>query len=300
MDEYNSGMDPEVKRYFLKIVNSFSIAMLWLLIFMTAGLYFRLGLINDQIEWYNITYYIFVFASLVWLLFYYKRVWSNKNHTLHNMPSERVMQLAHKLWNYHHMHHKLEQADCILVLGSHDLRVAYRGAELYLRGFAPLLVFSGGLGNLTLGMWKEPEADQLARIAISLGVPKEAILIENKSTNTGENILFTQELFKKHGIDPQRFILVQKPYMERRSFATFKKHWPEKELMVTSAQVSLENYPNDEIRLEQVINLMVGDLQRIKEYPKKGFQIYQPIPDDVWAAYNELVQLGYNNHLIKA
>ena len=300
MDEYNSGMDPELKRYFKKIVNSFSVLLIWLLVIMTTGLYFRLGVFTNKVQWYNIIYYIFALASFGWLLFYNNRIWSNKNHIMQDMPSEKVMKLAHKLWDYHHMHHTLQKSDCILVLGSHDLRVAERGAELYLKGYAPLLVFSGGLGNLTLGKWSEPEADQLARIAVSMGVPPKAILVENKSTNTGENILFTQQLFKKHGIDPQSFIVVQKPYMERRSFATFKKHWPDKEVMVTSAQVSMENYPNHEIPMDQVINLMVGDLQRIKEYPEKGFQIYQPIPEDVWNAYNELIQLGYNNHLIKA
>jgi uncharacterized SAM-binding protein YcdF (DUF218 family) len=222
-----------------------------------------------------------------------------KNFRINKMVSERAMELARKLWDYHHMNHTLVKSDCILVLGSHDLRVANRGAELYLQGYAPLLVFSGGLGNLTLDMWTEPEADQLARIAIAMGVPETAILIENKSTNTGENILFTQQLFKKHGIDPQRFIVVQKPYMERRSYATFKKHWPDKDLKVTSIQLSLEDYPNEEIPLEQVINLMVGDLQRIKIYPEKGFQIYQPIPDDVWEAYEELIRMGFINHLIK-
>ena len=47
-----------------------------------------------------------------------------------------------------------------------------------------------------------------------------------------------------------------------------------------------------------MISIMVGDLQRIKIYPEKGFQIHQEIPDDVWAAYEELVQAGYNQRLI--
>lgn len=44
---------------------------------------------------------------------------------------------------------------------------------------------------------------------------------------------------------------------------------------------------------------MVGDLQRIKEYPIKGFQIQQEIPSNVWDAYEKLVSLGYTSHLIK-
>ena len=212
--------------------------------------------------------------------------------------NKQMLRLAQKLWNYHHVNQSLEKSDCILVLGSHDLRVAERGAELYLKKWAPVIIFSGGLGNLTKGIWGEAEADKFAAVAQKMGVPKEVILIENKSTNTGENILFAQQLLKEKGLDPQSFIVVQKPYMERRSYATFKKYWPNKKLVVTSPQISFEQYPNDEIPLEKVINIMVGDLQRIKIYPEEGFQIFQEIPMDVWEAYEQLVELGYNKHLV--
>jgi len=213
--------------------------------------------------------------------------------------TEETQELAKILWNYHLLNHQMVKSDCILTLGSHDLRVANRAAELYLQGLAPLLIMSGGLGNVTKGVWTVPEADQFAQIAINMGVPEKDILIENKSTNTGENIQFTGELLKANQLDPQSFIVVQKPYMERRSFATFKKHWPDKELVVTSPQLSFDEYPNEEISKERVINIMVGDLQRIRYYPAKGFQIEQHIPDEVWKAWERLVELGYDKHLIK-
>jgi uncharacterized SAM-binding protein YcdF (DUF218 family) len=143
---------------------------------------------------------------------------------------------------------------------------------------------SGGLGNLTQNIWTEPEAEKFAAVAVLRGVPEDVLLIENRSTNTGENILFTQQLLKEKGLVLNDFILVQKPYMERRSYATFKKHWPEKNLLVTSPQISFEDYPTDIITIEKVINIMTGDLQRIKIYPAKGFQIYQPIPTNIWDA----------------
>src|SRR5205085_9662396 len=99
-----------------------------------------------------------------------------------------------------------------------------------------------------------------ARIAVERGVPKEAILVENRSTNTGENIQLVRQLLKERNLDPQTFIIVQKPYMERRSLATFEKNWPGKLFVVTSPQIPFEEYPNDEIPLEKVINIMVGDL----------------------------------------
>jgi uncharacterized SAM-binding protein YcdF (DUF218 family) len=215
------------------------------------------------------------------------------------MITSKALTLAKKLWDYHHMQHTLENADCILVLGSHDTRVADRGAEIYLQGLAPIIIFSGGLGNVTKGIWTETEADKFATIALDKGVPPEAIFIENKSTNTGENILFTQQLLKDKHLDLHKFIVVQKPYMERRSYATFKKHWPDKNLLVTSPQIAFEDYPNEEIPVERVINIMVGDLQRIRVYPEKGFQIPMDIPDEVWNAFEELVSMGFDKHLVK-
>jgi uncharacterized SAM-binding protein YcdF (DUF218 family) len=213
--------------------------------------------------------------------------------------SPEILEAAQILWDYHHMNHVPVPCDCILVLGSHDLRVAGRGASLYLDGFAPFLVFSGGLGNFTKETWTSAEADLFAEVAISMGVPASAIIRENKSTNTGENIQFTRKLLGEQGLDPQKFLLVQKPYMERRSFATFMKNWPGKELLVTSPQISFQDYPTNEIPVDKVINIMVGDLQRIKVYPELGFQIYQPIPAAVWASWEFLVDSGYNKHLMK-
>ena len=215
------------------------------------------------------------------------------------MINEETLRLAKKLWDYHHVNHTVEKAEFILVLGSHDLRVADRATELYFEGWAPRIIFSGGLGNFTKEMWTETEADKFAAIAIKMGVPKESILVENKSTNTGENILFTQQLLAQQNLEPQSFIVVQKPYMERRSYATFKKHWPDKKLIVTSPQISFEDYPTKEIPLERVINIMVGDLQRIIIYPAKGFQIYQEVPPDVRDAYEQLIALGFNKHMMR-
>lgn len=216
--------------------------------------------------------------------------------------NSRTRTLAEKIWQYHQMKHQLQKADVILVLCSHDKKVAETGAQLFLEGWAPLLIFAGGLGSVTRGMWTEPEADQFAETAIGMGVPVDRILIENRSTNTGENILFTKQLLAQKRIDPQQFILVQKPYMERRSFATFRKVWPEKEVLVTSPRVSFDEYlggyTNEALSKDDVISIMVGDLQRIKLYAERGFQIHQQVPPDVWSAYEELVKAGYDQRLV--
>ena len=217
---------------------------------------------------------------------------------------DRIRELADKLWRYHQLNHALAKADAILVLCSHDKAVAERGAQLFLDGWAPLLAFSGGQGSITKHLWHEPEADLFARIAVAAGVPSDKILIENKSTNTGENVLFTKRLLAERNVDPQSFIVVQKPYMERRSYATFRRLWPEKKLIVTSPQVGfdeyLSRYSNEALSAADVVSIMVGDLQRLRLYPEKGFQIEQEIPDDVWDAFERLVKAGFDKHLISA
>lgn len=215
----------------------------------------------------------------------------------------RIRPWVEKVWDYHHLDHELQPSDAILVLCSHDTVVAERGAQLFLEGWAPRLIFSGGLGTITSRFWTEPEAERFAAIAVERGVPRDRILTETRSTNTGENVLFTRRLLEDKGLDLQRFIVVQKPYMERRSFATFRKVWPEKQLVVTSPQVSMDDYlangSHGSLTEAEVISIMVGDLQRIRLYPALGFQIPQDIPDDVWEAFERLVAAGFDSRLVR-
>lgn len=216
--------------------------------------------------------------------------------------TDRIRGLARTLWEYHQLNHELAPADAILVLCSHDDAVAERGAQLFLEGWAPLLIYSGGLGTITKELWTEPEADRFAAVAISLGVPRDRILIENRSTNTGENVTFTRQLLEERGLDLQKFIVVQKPYMERRAFATFKSRWPEKALIVTSPPIAFDDYlarySHESLSQDDVVSIIVGDLQRIKVYGDRGWQIPQEIPASVWTAYEELVAAGYDSRLL--
>jgi uncharacterized SAM-binding protein YcdF (DUF218 family) len=211
---------------------------------------------------------------------------------------KQIDALAGIIWDYMKLNQALTPADCILVFGSHDPRVARYGAELFLRRLAPLILFSGKRGGLT-EKWTKTEAEKFAQIAIRAGVPRRNILVENEATNSGENVAFTKRLLERRGLDPGRFIVVQKPYMERRTWATFKKVWPQKRIIVTSPPISLEDYPNRSISKRDVIAIMLSDLQKIALYPKKGFQIRQRIPKKILQCYRQLVKLGYTEHLVR-
>lgn len=194
------------------------------------------------------------------------------------------------LWQYMQLNHKLQPADCIFVMGSNDVRVAEHAVSLYNQGLANKILFSGGFGRLTEGVFEQSEAELFARIALDLGVPSDAIIIENQSSNSGENVKFSFALCQQQNLDFRRFILVQKPYMERRAYATFVKQWPNPidYVAVSSTKQSFSDYFSEEVDLFTVLEAMIGDFERIKDYPARGFQIEQPIPDQVEQAYQAI------------
>jgi hypothetical protein len=105
------------------------------------------------------------------------------------MTNSTDQELAKIIWDYHHLNQKLEPADLILVLCSHDLRVAEYAADLLLKDYAPYVIFSGGVAHqddLLSTNWNGlTEAEKFAEVAISKGVSRNRISIENKAQNTG-------------------------------------------------------------------------------------------------------------------
>jgi uncharacterized SAM-binding protein YcdF (DUF218 family) len=226
------------------------------------------------------------------------------------MTAQEIDSLAKLIWDYHHLHQTLAPADIIIVFTSLDLSVPKYVAELYSRKLAPEILVSGknAVAETQATNWGMTEAEKFAEVMEANGVPAEKIIIEKEAMNSGENVRNSYELLKAraskgNGTIPRKIILVQKPTMERRAYATFKKFWPvpekEYELIVTSAPYSYEEYVGPIIDRDTIINIMVGDLQRIKLYPAMGFQIPQEIPTDVWDAYEKLVAAGYDKHLVK-
>jgi membrane protein DedA with SNARE-associated domain len=78
MDEHNTGMDPEVKQYFRKIINSFAVGLLWLMVMVTAGLFFGLGVAHNGLRWYNGVFYVIFLVTFIWVARYFYRAWSKK------------------------------------------------------------------------------------------------------------------------------------------------------------------------------------------------------------------------------
>jgi uncharacterized SAM-binding protein YcdF (DUF218 family) len=215
------------------------------------------------------------------------------------MITDEVRTLVSTIWSYSACRDPLEQADCLMVLCSHDRRVATYAAELFLQRWAPYLVFTGGRSELTARIYDKAEAEVFADIAEAAGVPRDRVITETESTNTGQNFEFTRRLLAQRALHFESFIFIQKPNMLRRVRATAMKLWPDKRFVTTSPDRTFEASVHEHVSEQHLVHEVVGDLQRIVLYAEKGFQVKQDIPRDVWAAYERLVELGYTKSLAR-
>ena len=205
---------------------------------------------------------------------------------------------AQLIWDYHQVKHARRKCDVGIGLGSHDLGVADLSAELYHAGYFPVILFTGATSPTTAERFPRGEAVHYRERALELGVPDEAILVEPNAGNTGQNIEFAREVLRDHGHTPSSVMLISKPYMERRAFATCRKAWPEVDVVCASDRQTLQDYATAIGDDRLVLDMLVGDLQRVIEYPKSGFAIEQDVPADVLAAYDRLVRGGYDSRLM--
>ena len=207
------------------------------------------------------------------------------------------------IWDYLGMHQNLQKADCIVGFGNFNTDIARRAAELYHQGYAPKILFTGGLGRNTEGLLPEPEAMRFAKVAMACGVPEEDIILEDKSRNTKENIEFTRALLEELAISHDHILGVHQPFMERRIVAAMGVYWPEQSFSVTSPQVTIPEYltraREQGITENASVSVIVGDFQRIELYAQLGYQLPQYIPEDAWEAYHTLVAMGYDKQLAK-
>lgn len=201
------------------------------------------------------------------------------------------------LFDHGRLGHELKKADAIFVLGSRDLRSANLACDLFEQGYAPLLIFTGDSGREKV--LEKTEAETFRDIALSRGIPSDAILIETRSKSSGHNIQFAKRLIDERGLAVRSLIVIQKPHTERRIYAAMKKQWPEVEFIMASYPVSFDDYinHNPDYSREEVINRIVGDFHRLMEYPKYGFQIEQPYTKEELDAFDFLVKKGFNKKL---
>jgi uncharacterized SAM-binding protein YcdF (DUF218 family) len=204
-------------------------------------------------------------------------------------------------WEYMRLVHRPEPADAILTLGSFDPQAAVHAASLWKAGLAPVVIMSGGIahrGDVLDTGWDRSEARVFADTAIAEGVPEAAILLEDRAQNTGDNFIFGLAVAERANIRPKKLLVVAKPYMTRRGFATGRRLRPDVQLSMQCEQIDVLRYFAREPDPERTMLALVGDLHRIIVYPGLGFQIAQEVPLQVLHALRSLVAAGYGARLV--
>jgi uncharacterized SAM-binding protein YcdF (DUF218 family) len=205
---------------------------------------------------------------------------------------------ARRLWDFQFMGHELRPCSVAIGLGSHDLGVADTTADLYHRGMAPLIVFTGATSRTTRERMPRGEAEHYRDRAMELGVPANAIIVEPKARNTGENIRFSRAMLEERRVPVSSVLLVSKPYEERRAYATARKLWPDVDWVSASTPMTLSEYVDSIQDARLVIDMLVGAQQRLMVYPRQGFMIEQEIPNEVAAAFERLRSEGFTSRLV--
>jgi len=216
------------------------------------------------------------------------------------MPAVADMHHARQLWDYLRLGISVRPADCLLVFGGHDLGVAGRAAELYEAGIAPFIVVSGGSRAVPDGTDFATEAEAIADVLLRRDVPKDAIALERLASNTSENFWLSAELLRDLSMDPRSFLVVHKPYAERRTMATARRRWPARRVAVTSEQISFDDYCTGDIPPARVLSMLAGEVLRLESYAETGLiDLDEPVPDDLLDAARALQAAGYDSRAVR-
>ncbi len=183
-----------------------------------------------------------------------------------------------------------QKADLILIPGAPIKELAYHGADLYNRGFAPLVLSTGkyyfkykdlfeefevftGSGENALG--QETEAEFIQKLMMENGVPKDSIILEKESMSTFENAKNAKKCIEEDLKDKniKHIILCCQAFHARRALMTFQSEL--RDIKITVCPVVTRNISIDTwMDTEKGYNLVLGELSKCGEY-FKGSRMYE-------------------------
>jgi uncharacterized SAM-binding protein YcdF (DUF218 family) len=208
--------------------------------------------------------------------------------------STLTMQHAGRLWAYLSSFKTRAPCDVAVVCCSYDLRVCDYACELLQSGLAKQLLISGNTGNWTRHLWTRPEAQVFLERAKANGIAESSVILEERATNFGENISFSRQLIPH----ARTVTWVTKPNSVLRVVLTAAVQWPGITTHVDCPMIDFPAGISNVVGILGVIDEMVGDLHRIIEYPRLGFQGEHTLPQEILESWRYLVGQGFKNHLL--
>jgi uncharacterized SAM-binding protein YcdF (DUF218 family) len=189
----------------------------------------------------------------------------------------------------------LEPADAVIGFGHFDLKIPRRCLELHRRGLAPLIVFSGGRGAGTADLGQPEARAFLEELGARGGVDEGAVVFEDRSTHTGENVEATTRLLESVGRPlgteegVRSALIVANAYRQRRVDRTCRLHHPGvRWVNAPPATTFDEEVAMYESKGQDLVPLLCGEIQRLLDYPARGFCLATDIPPEVLAARERL------------
>jgi len=175
------------------------------------------------------------------------------------------------IYNWLAITDRLEKAELIFLFGGAIIKTAEKGFDLINNDYAPLIVVTGRTGTFGNPKWTKPIADVFAEYLRKQGIRKECILIQNRSMNTLEDVLYTLPILERNNIWPKSIILVSRPTHQRRAQATFKKQFPYSVKLIN--QPCEEKHPrliNKDDELNKIGISCIHEYERLIKYARKG------------------------------
>jgi hypothetical protein len=212
--------------------------------------------------------------------------------------SPEVIEQANLVWDFLRINDSLRPADVTVVLSCYDEEVNGVATSLVAgdaeEKYGKYVVASGGYGRLS-EVDHMTEARQFYEQAIAHGISPERIKLEESSTNTGENLMFTRDqLLHDLNLDPETVLLVTPPFQAQRAKAAGQLLWPGRDFVMVSPDIPLMEYRRHKISRSDLIANVLGEVRRLTnpEYIGK-YQAEVEVPSEILDSYEFLRNEGY-------
>ncbi len=207
------------------------------------------------------------------------------------------------IFSYMSLNQEIKKCDVIIGCGCSNLDIPIVCSELYKKGFSNKIIFAGGYGKITKDKFQKQEAVIYKEIAIKEGVKEADIYLEKESSNTTENFLFSKKVMENNHWNVQSILVVHNKAYERRILNTAKKVFPEKEIIITSKNLSFDEFfknlqGKNPTERKILVSVLVGNIQRMVLYPQFGIQVEEKVPKEVIESYQKLKKIGYDMDIL--
>ncbi len=220
------------------------------------------------------------------------------------------------------------RAEMVLLFGGSLPEGCRLAGQLWQAGLARKVMTIGGVGHTTAAFLERFESALPAGHSATEGecmkeylqsafaIPEEDLLVENASTNCGENVHFALSILREKNALPASAIVLHDSTMQRRIGATLDRWWPEGvtrfvhfaayRAQLEAGENSLTFAPNHIWGLwqpEHYMSLLLSEIPRLRDddqgYGPNGrdFIAHVDVPEAVEAAWNRLA--GRYGHLLR-